>query len=202
MKTCGHITSWRRPAPGRHPMACLPGPSDMAGGGLNPCARLEPDAPNGCWRPCEPCQTALSRRGVSGCRGRTRTCDLVVMSHASCRCSTLLEGSGEAHHSAASFRRSTHDARKAAAEISPFVPLSTSRARSMLGLREPARTRVRVLGDLPMRIAKAETFSPLVSRYEDNVVMYPYLPNRQIPVNDIFAYLALVRICLFGKMPS
>lgn len=106
----------------------------------------------------------------------------------------------EDRHFEASGRTSRQDAKKVAADTSPAVPLSMSRASSILGFRAPDRTRVSVLGDLPIRTAKAETFSPLFAKYAVKAVMSASLPNRQTAVNAEFAYLALAEICLIGKV--
>ena len=66
-------------------------------------------------------------------------------------------------HSAA-FRTLRHIERNSDAVTAPSVPASTSRAKSTLGFRSPARARESVLGDRPMRTANAERRSLFWSR--------------------------------------
>lgn len=114
---------------GKRPGRSLWREAETMGGGLKPYAASR--VPNGYRGPCEPYRTALSLGGYGvsattasrrpaaghrcpprpeacgredriGCRDRNRTGDLLVMSQASYRCSTLLKRNAKAGHSAAS----------------------------------------------------------------------------------------------------
>lgn len=89
---------------------------------------------------------------------------------------------------------------KSCADTAPFVPRSTSIASEMLGWRSSRSARVSVLGERPMRMANADSVSPLRFRNDCSVSMTSMLPNRQKKVNRNFAYLALATICQTGKM--
>lgn len=75
-------------------------------------------------------------------------------------CRALL---GEHRHSVA-FRTVRQIERNSDAVTAPSVPASTSRAKSTLGFRSPAKARERVLGDRPIRTANAERRSLFSSR--------------------------------------
>lgn len=89
---------------------------------------------------------------------------------------------------------------KSCAETAPPVPRSTSIASETLGFRSPLSARVRVLGERPMREAKADSFSPLRFKNDCSAFMGCMLPNRQKNVNQFFACLALAGVCQTGKM--
>lgn len=71
----------------------------------------------------------------------------------------------------------------------------------MLGFRSPFMARVIVLGDLPIRCARAAGVSPVSLKYLSIAfITRRTLPNRQIAVKERFACQALASVAYQAKL--